>query len=42
VIVRPGQTERYADLLKDVEVRETPPGPAALDGFDAEVESQIE
>jgi hypothetical protein len=42
VIVRPGQKEHYADLLKDVEVRETWPGPAALDGFDAEVESSID
>jgi hypothetical protein len=42
VIVRPGQSEQYADLLATVEVRETYPGPAALDGFEAEVESEIE
>lgn len=41
-VVKPGQKERYAELLDKVEVSEGEPGPAMLDGFEAEVESQIE
>lgn len=38
-VVRPGQRERYADLLADVEVWEGDPTAAELDGFAAEVEA---
>lgn len=41
-VVKPGQKERYSELLSKVEVAEGEPGPAMLDGFEAEVESQIE
>jgi hypothetical protein len=41
-IVHEGQKERYADLLASVETSEGEPGPAMLDGFEAEVESEIE
>jgi hypothetical protein len=41
-VVKPGQKERYAELLARVEVAEGEPGPAMLDGFEAEVESQLE
>jgi hypothetical protein len=39
VVVRPGQRERYADVLAGVEVWEGDPNAAALDGFAAEVEA---
>lgn len=38
-VVRPGQRERYADLLADVDVWEGDPSVAQLDGFAAEVEA---
>jgi len=41
-VVKPGQKERYPELLTKVEVSEGEPGPAMLDGFEAEVESQLE
>lgn len=37
--VRPGQAERFADLLVGVHVVEGAPGPADLDGFAARVEA---
>ena len=42
VVVGPGQREAFASELRDVEVQERPVGPAALDGFAAEVESEID
>jgi hypothetical protein len=39
VVVRPGQAERYASLLQQVEVWSHEPTVADLDGFAAEVES---
>jgi len=39
VVVRPGQAERYAELLAEVEVWEHDPSVAELDGFVAEVEA---
>lgn len=39
VVVRPGQRERYADLLGRVEVWDGEPTAAELDGFSAEVEA---
>lgn len=41
-VIKPGQKDRYPDLLARVEVAESEPGPALLDGFEAEVESQLE
>ncbi len=41
-VIKEGQRARYPDLLSKVEITEGPPGPAMLDGFEAEVESQIE
>lgn len=42
VTVKPGQEDRYRDLLGEVEVTTATPGPALLDGFEAEVESELE
>lgn len=42
VVVGPGQREAFASELRDVEVVEGPVGPAALDAFEAEVESEID
>ncbi|MCZ7525873.1 MAG: hypothetical protein M5U14_05460 [Acidimicrobiia bacterium] len=39
VVVKPGQEERFANLLRDVEVWVGEPNVAELDGFAAEVES---
>jgi hypothetical protein len=39
VVVKPGQAERYAELLDDVEVWAHDPTVADLDGFAAEVEA---
>jgi hypothetical protein len=39
VVVRPGQAERYAAVLADVEIWEHEPSVADLDGFAAEVEA---
>jgi hypothetical protein len=39
VVVRPGQRERYADLLGQFEVWESEPTAADLDGFAARVEA---
>jgi hypothetical protein len=39
VLVRPGQADRYRDLLADVEVIERQPTAADLDGLAAEVEA---
>jgi hypothetical protein len=39
VVVRPGQAERYAALLADVQMWEHEPSVADLDGFAAEVEA---
>jgi len=39
VVVRPGQAERYADLLQQVETWNQEPNVAELDGFAAEVEA---
>ena len=39
VVVRPGQADRYADLLSEVEVWTHEPTVADLDGFAAEVET---
>lgn len=41
-VVTPEQAERYADLLKEVEVFTPPIGPSALDAFASEVESDID
>lgn len=38
-VVRPGQRERYAELVAEVEVWEREPTVAELDGFAAEVEA---
>ena len=38
-VVRPGQRDRYADLLSGFEVWEHEPNAADLDGFGAEVEA---
>lgn len=39
IVVRPGQAERYADLVNDVEFWTHEPTVAELDGFAAEVEA---
>jgi hypothetical protein len=39
VVVRPGQAERYADLLGEVQVWTSEPTMADLDGFAAQVEA---
>jgi hypothetical protein len=39
VVVRPGQAERYADLLQQVQTWNHDPNVAELDGFAAEVEA---
>jgi hypothetical protein len=39
VVVKPGQAERYAELLEQVEVWNHDPSVADLDGFAAEVEA---
>jgi hypothetical protein len=39
VVVRPGQAERFAAVLADVEIWEHEPSVADLDGFAAEVEA---
>jgi hypothetical protein len=39
VVVRPGQAERYPEVLKDVEIWTHEPNAADLDGFAAEVEA---
>lgn len=39
VVVRPGQRERYPELLGGVEVWDGEPSSAELDGFSAEVEA---
>jgi len=42
VVVTSEQQERWPDLLEHVEVMTPPLGPAALDGFAAEVETSLE
>ena len=41
VVVAPDQAVRYRDLLRPVEVFTPPIGPAKLDAFAAEVESEL-
>ena len=41
VVVSKEQQTRWSELLEDVEVMDPPVGPAALDGFAAEVESSL-
>jgi len=41
-VVREGDSERYPDVLSKVQSTEHEPGPALLDGFEAEVESELD